>query len=404
MRSVPKGRVAVAVSGGGDSVALLLLMADWAAVEGRQVEVVTVDHGLRPEAATEAGFVASLCVDLGLEHTVLHWQGWNQQGNLQNAARLARRRLIARWALERGIETVALGHTQDDQAETFLMRLARGSGVDGLAAMYPEQQSNGVLWLRPLLGQRRAALRAFLRGRDVAWVDDPSNEDLRYDRIKMRKALGMLDDLGLGVDVLSDTAERMQRARLALEMATLELAQAVAEPRASGVVRFQLAGFLAAPEEVQLRLLAHALGWVARADYRPRLQSLMRMVSGIRGDDTQTLAGCLISPIGTDAFEVCREANAVVETQDLSGAFDGRWQVHCGSDLLPLTLRALGKDGILQRPNWRQSAESRNAILSTPSIWYNNELMSVPLLDKDGPCNCTLLHGAQSFFSSILTH
>jgi len=398
------GRVAVAVSGGGDSVALMHAMADWAVSVGRDLEVVTVNHGLRPGAAAEAEFVAKLCAGLGLQHTILQWQGWDRQGNLQNAARLARRGLIAEWALARGIQTVGLGHTRDDQAETFLMRLARGSGVDGLAAIYPEHKSEGVLWLRPLLSRRRAELREYLLSCEIVWVDDPSNEDTRFDRVKMRQAMVMLDDLGLGVDVLSDTATRMQRARLALEQTTLEFANAVAIPFDSGVVRVQLAGFLAAPEELQLRLLAHALGWVGSAVYRPRLHSLERLLAGIGGRKQQTLAGCLVGPIGTDVFEVCREPNAVVVTQDLLAVFDGRWRVHCPGNLRPLTLRALGEDGILQRPEWRHSAESRNAILSTPSIWYNNELKSVPLLDKDGPCSCTLLQGAQSFFSSILTH
>ncbi|MBV1864352.1 MAG: tRNA lysidine(34) synthetase TilS [Rhodobacteraceae bacterium] len=404
MRSVPEGRVAVAVSGGGDSIALLLLLARWAQNTGRVIEVVTVDHGLRPEAAAEAEFVSGVCAELGLHHTVLNWQGWDGQGNLMNAARQARRALIVRWAIGRDIGGVVTGHTRDDQAETFLMRLARGSGVDGLAAMYPERRADGVLWLRPLLGFRREELRDYLRKRGVSWVEDPSNEDERFDRIKMRKAMGMLGQLGLGVDVLSDTANRMRRARHALEVTTQALAYSVAGPRQSGVVRLQLDGFLAAPPEVQLRLLAHIMGWVAGAEYRPRLQGLERVLAGISSGQTHTLAGCLISPFGKGCFEICREVNAMKPTENLTAMFDRRWRIDCNLDLTPLTLRALAEDGIAQRTDWRQTAESRNSILSTPSIWYNNELKSVPLLDKDGACSCTLNKGVQSFFESILTH
>ena len=125
----------VAVSGGGDSVALLCLMADWAAPREVRLAAATVDHGLRPEAAAEAAGVAALCGRLGLAHATLRWEGWDGRGNLMDAARRARRRLLADWAAEQGLAAVALAHTRDDQAETVLMRLARGAGVDGLSAM-----------------------------------------------------------------------------------------------------------------------------------------------------------------------------------------------------------------------------------------------------------------------------
>ena len=146
------GTLGVAVSGGSDSVALLLLVRAWAAVSGREIAAVTVDHGLRAGSAGEAADVAALCARIDVAHDVLNWRGWDGRGNLQDHARRARRDLIADWAQERGIATVALGHTLDDQAETVVMRLARGSGVDGLAAMAVVSQAACVVWLRPLLG------------------------------------------------------------------------------------------------------------------------------------------------------------------------------------------------------------------------------------------------------------
>ena len=131
---LPPGPVAVAVSGGGDSVALLLLLQETGA---RPLAAVTVDHGLRPESAAEAAAVAALCSARGIAHTLLRWEEPAGAGNLQARAREARRRLIGDWARGRGIGAVALGHTLDDQAETFLLRLARGSGVDGLSGMAP---------------------------------------------------------------------------------------------------------------------------------------------------------------------------------------------------------------------------------------------------------------------------
>ena len=180
--AAPEGEIGVAVSGGGDSVALLLLLEAAAARVGRSVAAVTIDHGLRPESAGEAAAVAALCAGRGIAHETRRWEGWDEAGNLQGRARQARRALIAGWARGRGIGAVALGHTLDDQAETVVLRLARGSGVDGLAGMAAVVRAEGVLWLRPLLGVRRAALRGWLEAEGMGWSEDPSNLDLRFDR------------------------------------------------------------------------------------------------------------------------------------------------------------------------------------------------------------------------------
>ena len=154
----PPDKLGVAVSGGGDSTALLVLLDDWRRDGGPELAVATVDHGLRPEAAAEAAEVAALCGRLGVPHETLAWR-WDGKGNLSDAARRGRLRLIAGWANGRGIGMVAQGHTADDQAETFLMRLARGSGVDGLAAMAARRTAEGVAWVRPLLQVRRGEFR-----------------------------------------------------------------------------------------------------------------------------------------------------------------------------------------------------------------------------------------------------
>ncbi len=394
----------VAVSGGGDSVALLLLMADWAERSGRKLSVVTVDHGLREEAAAEAKSVANLCAGLGLDHETMLWHGWDRIGNLQDAARRARQRLIGGWAEKNKITAVLTGHTRDDQVETFLMRLARGSGVDGLAAILPAAEIDGLMWLRPLLQVSRNELRDFLRKQNVGWSEDPSNEDTGFERVRMRKSMAGLADLGLTTEVLSATAGRMQTARQALELATERFARMVAEPRESGAVRLDKAQFLAGPEELQLRLLAHCLKWVSGGPYRPRLQALRRVLDGVSEGTIGTLSGCIVGFVSPSVVEVCREANAVAVSSDLNGLFDGRWRITGQIEEKSTILRALGEDGILLRPDWRDTAETRNVILSSLSIWYNNELMSAPIVDKDGPWTCRLMTGVHDFFTSIVTH
>ena len=143
-------KIGLSVSGGGDSTALLYLTKEWAERNKKTIFVATVDHGLREESLKEAQTVKNTCESLGIECTILKWTEWNKSGNLQDAARSARNRLISSWANGLGLNAVATGHTVDDQAETFLLRLARGSGVDGLSGMAALINKDGMIWFRPL--------------------------------------------------------------------------------------------------------------------------------------------------------------------------------------------------------------------------------------------------------------
>ncbi len=259
--AVPPARIGVAVSGGGDSSALLHLMADWRDAGGPEVHAVTVDHGLRAGSAAEAAAVARAAAVRGVGHDVLAWSR-PSRGNLEAAARVGRIALIADWARARGIGDVALGHTADDQAETVLMRLARGSGVDGLAGMAALREAAGLRWWRPLLAARRGDLRDWLRARGISWIEDPMNDDPAFDRVKARRALEVLAPLGVTVEGLVATAGWMALARGALEAACLGAQGAVWRVEAGDVV-FAAAPFFDLPEELRLRLLTAALRWVA---------------------------------------------------------------------------------------------------------------------------------------------
>lgn len=400
METVPDGPLGLAVSGGGDSIALLLLAVDWARDQGRELRVVTVDHGLRDGSAAEAAGVAALCTDLGVPHKTLCWLDRPETGNLQDNARQARQRLISEWAAGHGIAAVATGHTRDDQAETFLLRLKRGSGVDGLSGMAAQVEKAGVIWLRPLLDIRRAALREFLKCRQVNWVDDPSNDDLRFDRVKMRKALKMLGEIGFDADLLADTAGRMQTARAALEHTSQKALRRVAQAREIGSVRVDVAALAQQPLDIQLRVLAHCLRWVSNAPYRPRLTALKQALAQVLNGTGHSLSGCLLTPVRQGGIEITREISAIGESDATTVVFDGRWRC----DPAQGQWRPLGSDGILQRPEWRDTAETRNAILASPSLWYNNELKSVPFVDKNPACGCWLRDGTESFYATIVTH
>jgi tRNA(Ile)-lysidine synthase len=376
MSSAPEGPLGVAVSGGGDSLALLLLLQ----ASGRSVEAVTVDHGLRPEAAVEAEAVARLCAERGIPHATLRWQGWTGRGNLQAAARAARRRLIAAWARERGLGAVALGHTLEDQAETFLLRLARGSGVDGLAAMGFATRGEGLLWLRPLLEARRADLRAWLAGQGVPWAEDPSNADPAFARVRARAALDPLATLGLAPERLASAAAAMARARAALEAATGALARACLAAGPAGDLTLDPAPWRSAPEEIRLRLLAAALGWVSGAPLRPRLAALTGVAGAIAAGRVTglTLHGCVLRAKG-ERVVLRREPERVGQPVPFGAIWDARWSVTGPCE--GAEIAALGTAGLAARPLWRDSGLAREALLTTPGVWRDGALRAAPILD-----------------------
>lgn len=386
LAAAPDGPIGVAASGGGDFTALLLLLHDWAARHGRRIEAASVDHGLRPESAAEAAAVAALCARLGVAHATLAWRGWDRRGNLQAAARDARRGLLAAWARERGLAAVALGHTLDDQAETFLLRLARGSGVDGLAAMAPATRAEGALWLRPLLGLRRADLRAWLTARGASWAEDPGNADPAFDRVRARAALAPLASLGLGAERLAATAGRMARARAALEQATRDLAAACLRLGAAGDLTIDPGPFARAPEELRLRLTAGALAWASGARVRPRLAATEAAAAAIAagGGRGLTAHGCVLRA-WRGLAAIRREPAHAGPPVPAGRIWDGRWQVDgaAAEAMAGAEIAALGPAGLAARPRWRDSGLAREALLTTPGLWRDGRLLAAPILDRN---------------------
>ncbi len=380
------GSVGVAVSGGSDSTALLCLMADCVAGSLHRVEAITVDHRLREGSAAEAAAVARLCAARGIPHVVRAWVE-GPQGNLQGSARAARQRLIAGWASERGIVAVALGHTLDDQAETFLMRLARGSGVDGLAAMAPATRLRGLLWLRPLLGRRRSELRDWLAAQGIGWSEDPSNADDRFDRVRARAALGPLRRLGLGPERLAATAAAMARARAALEAATADLARVAVEPGVAGDAWLDPAPLRRAPEEIRLRLLAGTLAWVSGAVWRPRLAALAALDAALIAGDLPegiTLHGCVLRP-RRGRVAIRREPARAAPSVPVTAAWDGRWELATPAAEPGLSLGALGRSGLALCSDWRRHGIARETLLSTPAVWRGAELVAAPFAREGAP-------------------
>lgn len=257
--------IVLAVSGGPDSVALMWLMARWrrALSKGPRLVAVTVDHGLRPEAAREARDVKALARALDLEHRTLRWTGDKPRSGVPAAARAARYRLLAKAARGAGARHVLTAHTRDDQAETLLMRLLRGSGIAGLSAMARESERDGVVLARPFLNVPKARLIATLSKAGIAFADDPTNRDPIFTRPRLRALLPALAAEGGDAQSLARLAARFARANAAIELLTDGAERYLALKGSAAPERhaqdFDAAAFAAMPEEIRLRLLTRAI-------------------------------------------------------------------------------------------------------------------------------------------------
>ena len=358
-------------------MALAALAKEWSSQKRVKLFAATVDHGLRKESAEEAQIVSAYCAEIGVAHETLNWSDWDGQGNLQDAARDARAILMSDWAARIGISAIATGHTADDQAETVLMRLARGSGVDGLSAIAPVSSRFGVEWHRPLLSQTRAHLRDFLANEGLPWSEDPSNDNPRFDRVKIRQAMETLEELGVTASGLVDTAQRMARARIALESITSDLLSTAAKVDRGDVI-LDWAAFKQASEEIRGRAVAKILMWVSGAHYKPRAAALQAFIGGINAGRTSVLNGCQVGAEGSFR-RVTREFSAVnSEICPLGEIWDGRWQL-AGPKMAGAEIRALGDGGVRACPDWRESGLPRTSLIASPSVWQGDRLIAAPL-------------------------
>jgi len=416
--------LAVAVSGGADSLALALLADAWARRRGGRVTALTVDHGLRPEAAAEARQVARWLRAAGIAHRTLRWEAANSsranlqapardpranlqvparnpranlqapvrnpRANLQALAREARYGLLIGWCRDHGVADLLVAHHQEDQAETFLLRLARGSGLDGLAAMAPVATRDGVRLLRPLLAVPKAALAAFLKRRAQPWIEDPSNLDVAYARVRLRALLPALAAEGLTAERLAATAARLGQARAALADSCAALLDRAIEADDAGYARLDVAVLAGAPREVALRALARLLVAFGGQAYTPRYERLCRLAdelfAGLPGG--RTLAGCRILPQGPGRVLILREARGIAPALAVGRApvvWDGRYTIAWRrSRRGGLAIGALGESAAralrAAEPALELGALPRLALATLPALRDARGLLAVPHL------------------------
>lgn len=365
-------RVGIAVSGGPDSTALLVLLDLWTreSPAAPDLYVLTVDHGLRCEAAQEADAVVALAKHFGHHAEKLVWlhEGPPPTSDIQAEARTARYHLLVDAARRLKLDAVLLAHTRDDQAETLLMHLARGSGVAGLAGIPSERVIDGVRFLRPLLDVTKSELLTVVEEAGVPYVNDPSNASDRYTRVRIRKALPALADLGLTADRLAGTARRMARAEAALRSMTEDLVTRAAQDH-GGVWSVDTASLEAAPDEIGLRLLVRLIRSIRPSDYPPRADAPEAWHAAFRAGNAPrrvTMAGVVLH-LRHDRLWLYAEAGRagfpeVVVNADGDHVWDGRFRLSIsGTENRPLMIGPRAASG-------RKSDMPAAAIASLPAV------------------------------------
>ncbi len=340
--------LAVACSGGPDSLALAVLAAGWAKVRKGRVTALIVDHGLRAEAMHEAAATRKRLAQTGIRAVILKGSIATPARDIQNAARDLRYRLLQDWCAEHRVLHLLVAHHREDQAETLLLRLGRGSGVDGLAAMAAESALDHVRLLRPLLEVPRDSLEVVARRAAGTYVDDASNRDPAFARVRMRRLLPALAAEGLTVERLSATAGRLGRARQALEQTVNVLLGKSVGLYPAGYCRIAPGVLFAAPEEVALRALSRIVACVSGAAHPPRLDRLERLYAALRDGSLgrgRTLAGVRVVQ-WQDAVLALRETAAMAPPVRLTGQvlWDGRYSTEAVAS--GWSLGALGSAGV----------------------------------------------------------
>jgi tRNA(Ile)-lysidine synthase len=417
------GPCALGVSGGSDSTSLMVLLADWLRQQRAEVSrytVLTVDHGLRATSAGEARAVAATAAELGYRHATLVWEGSKPRAGIQAAARAARYRLMGGYMQAHGITLLLTAHTRDDQAETLLMRLARGSGLDGLAAMPPLSPlgdrgpgdigaGGGGHWIgRPFLDVPKACLRATLEARGVRWMEDPSNIAPEFERARLRAARPHLDALGLTPAMLALSAARLARARRTIE----GMVDSFCDPSAGavsvdplGVIAIDRAGLRQAGEEIALRVLDRAIAAAGGAAERVPLGKLEPVLAAVcnarpvarpAAPGRWTLARALITVEGPVVYierELGREPlPELALAPGRAALWDGRFRVAVAAGfpggtievraLSEADVRDLRRRGVIGKTAAKGTIAgfAGRAAAAVPSMWREDRLVAVPAL------------------------
>ncbi len=377
----PQPTIAIATSGGADSMALLLLAKAWANAQGGKIIAITVNHNLRTEAEEEALQVASWCKKLGIEHKILHWEHTEKPiSSIQTKAREARYLLLTGYCRDNNILHLLTAHHLDDQIETMFFRLARGSKLSGLSAMPAQTIIAGVRLLRPFLQIPKSRLIATLQINEQKWVEDPSNQNSKYERVHIRKQLVELDDDKSLKYRINNVINKLGKFRNILE-------NSIASELTNAVKIYPMGyAFIDLDKNISEQSLTAIIQTINGEEHPPRSEKITNLYRSIYSDKPKSkhsLAGLIFEVIDKNKMLIYREIQAIEKPAQIIAntkiLWDKRFLVESS---ITLIIRQLGSDGLSQikqyTPNLLRNMPPARILRTIPSLWLLEELISIP--------------------------
>ena len=388
-------KIAIAVSGGVDSMVLMNLAKESDFLNDKNVFILVVDHGLRAESKQEAESVKKEAKKLGFPTRILKWKGPKPNKRIQEEARNKRYSLLINFCRENNINNLYLAHHLDDQIETFLFRMFRGSGLQGLTSFSSSYERNGLTLIRPLIDTPKSELISYARRKKINWVEDPSNENQKYDRVKLRKVLPLIYKEGFDKKVFLKSVKKLRLANQALDQITKEfvLQYVIINKNISVFIKQEL--FLTAPEDVQLRVLQNTIRiFSGERYYSPNYLKILNLMNWARNDNdisAKTLGGTIFRKRkgGLILYKEVKKLNDIKPiklSKSKYKAWDNRFLIKINKSVKG-EISYLGNEGVKILKSKKILGKKGfngiplTALYSIPAMWDGKRLISAPFFN-----------------------
>jgi tRNA(Ile)-lysidine synthase len=382
-------KVAIAISGGADSMALALLANNWAKYP---IITLTVDHKLRPESTNEAEQVSRWMNQKGIEHYILNWEGDKPKSNIQANARNARYELMTEFCKINKIPNLLVAHNKQDQAETLLIRLMRGSGIEGLCGMSDQTTINEIKISRPLLNISKKDLKSYLREQKQGWIEDPSNKDEKYTRVQVRNFINNAEDSDLLIERLAKTTKTLAQSNSYIEDKISSELKQVCDIRSEGYCILAINKFKALHKEAAYKILSKLIKLIGGDYYKPRFEKIVHLYNNIiHGEYSATLGGCEIfaSKKEKEQNKLFIVKENIAPQHDLplskisSTKWDSRFKITFNEEFTNnFYVGALGKDGfstlLKKHKEIKQISLPKKVIYTLPALKHLENIVAVP--------------------------
>jgi len=377
--------LAVAVSGGMDSLALLLLAHEFAQKRGSYVIGLTVDHGVRPESKEEASRVGQWAQERGIQHVILEWVGDKPLSRLQEKARKARYALLTEWCKQYQISTLLLGHHQQDQEETFWLRLSSGSGLDGLAGMKAQVVRDGVVFLRPLLDIPKERIKETLVGKNQEWIEDPSNQTPHFFRGRLRH---FFHEEGLSPPRLLQVMKKLQLDADFIQESLKKAIETTVQVHNNGYLTVDKKSFNELHPAISKRVLAFLVQWFSNTDYAPRSTQVIGILDKIKKESPFTAGGIYWTSSREEIF-LSREKRAIKDAFVVSQLHEKTlWDQRFWID--PRLSHYVSKESVIGAlgsvPGLKKELTTSvlpRAWPTLPALWEKGKVVAIPHLCYD---------------------